>query len=127
SITLDILTEIASLPTYLSSRAKLALDNIVMLHTTERGGRAYQHALNELPESLETLMLVALLGAMTAGIFLFFMQGKGIGKLSMGLITIAVASGLLWVAEIQPQWIAASIILEFFLMVLLIPEPEKQR
>nr|UXX63138.1 polyprotein [dengue virus type 4] len=127
SITLDILTEIATLPTYLSSKAKLALDNIVMLHTTEKGGRAYQHALNELPESLETLMLVALLGAMTAGIFLFFMQGKGIGKLSMGLIAIAVASGLLWVAEIQPQWIAASIILEFFLMVLLIPEPEKQR
>nr|QVJ82483.1 polyprotein [dengue virus type 4]UDI89625.1 polyprotein [dengue virus type 4] len=127
SPTMDILTEVASLPTFLSSRAKQALDNIVMLHTSERGGRAYQHALNELPDSLETLMLIALLACMTGGIFLFFMQGRGIGKLSLGLVAIAVASVLLWVAEMPPQWIAASIILEFFLMVLLVPEPEKQR
>nr|ANS59173.1 polyprotein [dengue virus type 2] len=127
SLTLNLITEMGRLPTFMTQKAKNALDNLAVLHTAEAGGRAYNHALSELPETLETLLLLTLLATVTGGIFLFLMSGKGIGKMTLGMCCIITASILLWYAQIQPHWIAASIILEFFLIVLLIPEPEKQR
>nr|ANY58849.1 polyprotein [dengue virus type 2]ART85716.1 polyprotein [dengue virus type 2] len=127
STTLNLIAELGRLPTYMTQKTRDALDNLAVLHTAEEGGRAYQHAISELPETLETLLLLCLLATVSGGVFLFLMSGKGIGKMSMGLGCIITASGLLWYAQIQPHWIAASIILEFFLIVLLIPEPEKQR
>nr|QGW05376.1 polyprotein [dengue virus type 2] len=127
SLTLNLITEMGRLPTFMTQKARNALDNLAVLHTAEVGGKAYTHALSELPETLETLLLLTLLAAVTGGIFLFLMSGKGIGKMTLGMCCIITASILLWYAQIQPHWIAASIILEFFLIVLLIPEPEKQR
>nr|ADU76233.1 polyprotein [dengue virus type 2] len=127
SLTLNLITEMGRLPTFMTQKARNALDNLAVLHTAEAGGRAYNHALSELPETLETLLLLTLLATVTGGIFLFLMSGKGIGKMTLGMCCIITASILLWYAQIQPHWIAASIILEFFLIVLLIPEPEKQR
>nr|NP_739588.2 Nonstructural protein NS4A [dengue virus type 2] len=127
SLTLNLITEMGRLPTFMTQKARDALDNLAVLHTAEAGGRAYNHALSELPETLETLLLLTLLATVTGGIFLFLMSGRGIGKMTLGMCCIITASILLWYAQIQPHWIAASIILEFFLIVLLIPEPEKQR
>nr|QTX93350.1 polyprotein [dengue virus type 3] len=127
SIALDLVTEIGRVPSHLAHRTRNALDNLVMLHTSEHGGRAYRHAVEELPETMETLLLLGLMILLTGGAMLFLISGKGIGKTSIGLICVIVSSGMLWMADIPLQWIASAIVLEFFMMVLLIPEPEKQR
>nr|UVK35469.1 polyprotein [dengue virus type 1] len=127
SVSGDLILEIGKLPQHLTLKAQNALDNLVMLHNSEQGGKAYRHAMEELPDTIETLMLLALIAVLTGGVTLFFLSGKGLGKTSIGLLCVMASSALLWIASVEPHWIAASIILEFFLMVLLIPEPDRQR
>ncbi|PCQ13472.1 hypothetical protein CQA34_28915, partial [Klebsiella pneumoniae] len=68
SMTMNLITELGRLPTFMTQKARNALDNLAVLHTAEAVGRAYNHALNELPETLETLLMLTLLATVTGRI-----------------------------------------------------------
>ncbi|MCE7772619.1 hypothetical protein DYY90_00100, partial [Pseudomonas aeruginosa] len=71
--------------------------------------------MEELPDTIETLMILALIAVLTGEGTLFFLAGRGLWKTSIGLLCVMASSVLLWMASVEPHWIAASIILEFFL------------
>ncbi|AAV34157.1 flavivirus polyprotein [Kokobera virus] len=124
---LSILDLIAVLPSHLNLRLQEALDTAAILSRSEPGSRSYKAALENSPEMIETFLLCALVCLMTIGLVVVLVRGKGPGKLAFGMVSIGVMTWLLWSAGVDPGKIAAAVILVFLLLVVLIPEPEKQR
>nr|AIU94739.1 polyprotein [Aroa virus] len=123
----SLLEVVGMLPRHFSEKGTDALDNLKILMTSDPNGRAYKHAVAELPETLETILLITMLTVASLSVFLLLMRQKGIGKMGLGLVVLVATGGLLMMAEVAPAKIAGVIILVFLLMVVLIPEPEKQR
>nr|AIU94743.1 polyprotein [Ntaya virus] len=115
------------LPEHFAHRMGESMDNIYMLSTAERGSRAHREALEELPETLETILLITMMALASCGVFLFFVQRRGLGKTGLGAMILMTATVLLWIAEVQPQKIAGILLVSLLLMIVLIPEPERQR
>nr|NP_776019.1 non-structural protein NS4a [West Nile virus] len=104
-----------------------ALDTMYVVATAEKGGRAHRMALEELPDALQTIVLIALLSVMSLGVFFLLMQRKGIGKIGLGGVILGAATFFCWMAEVPGTKIAGMLLLSLLLMIVLIPEPEKQR
>nr|AHF27230.1 polyprotein [Murray Valley encephalitis virus] len=115
------------MPEHFVGKTREALDTMYLVATSEKGGKAHRMALEELPDALETITLIAALGIMTAGFFLLLMQRKGIGKLGLGALVLAVVTFFLWMSDVSGTKIAGVLLLALLMMVVLIPEPEKQR
>nr|AWA45337.1 polyprotein [Bagaza virus] len=115
------------LPEHFAHRMGESMDNLYMLTTSEKGSRAHREALEELPETLETILLITMMTLASCGVFLFFVQRRGLGKTGLGALVLMTVTGLLWVAEVQPQKIAGILLISLLLMIVLIPEPERQR
>nr|NP_722536.1 NS4A [Murray Valley encephalitis virus] len=115
------------MPEHFAGKTREALDTMYLVATSEKGGKAHRMALEELPDALETITLIAALGVMTAGFFLLMMQRKGIGKLGLGALVLVVATFFLWMSDVSGTKIAGVLLLALLMMVVLIPEPEKQR
>ncbi|AGI03959.1 polyprotein [New Mapoon virus] len=122
-----ILDSFATLPSHLGGRFQEALDTAFILARAEPGSRSHKEALGNAPEMLETFLLIALSTLITLGIVMVLVRGKGPGKLAFGMAIIAGMVWLLWTASVHPGKIAAATVIVFLLLIVLIPEPEKQR
>nr|ATG32103.1 polyprotein [Rocio virus] len=117
----------ARMPDYFWTKTMNAADNLYVLATTEKGGRAHRAALEELPDTLETVLLIAMMSLASCGMLALMMQRKGIGKTGMGTAVLTAVTILLWMADVPAPKIAGVLLISFLLMIVLIPEPEKQR
>nr|WHA03979.1 polyprotein [Tembusu virus] len=124
---IGILEVFRMLPDHFAHRMTESMDNIYMLTTAEKGSRAHREALEELPETLETFLLVFMMTVASMGVFLFFVQRRGLGKTGLGAMVMATVTVLLWIAEVPAQKIAGVLLVSLLLMIVLIPEPERQR
>nr|AOO19565.1 polyprotein [Zika virus] len=122
-----VMEALGTLPGHMTERFQEAIDNLAVLMRAETGSRPYKAAAAQLPETLETIMLLGLLGTVSLGIFFVLMRNKGIGKMGFGMVTLGASAWLMWLSEIEPARIACVLIVVFLLLVVLIPEPEKQR
>nr|UBB38803.1 polyprotein [Stratford virus] len=122
-----VMDVISTLPSHLNMRLQEALDTAAILSRSEPGSRSYKAAMENTPEMVETFLLFALVSLITLGVIAILVKGKGPGKLTFGMVAIGGMAWLLWQANVDPGKIAASVILVFLLLVVLIPEPEKQR
>nr|WOE87815.1 polyprotein [Japanese encephalitis virus] len=115
------------MPEHFMGKTREALDTMYLVATAEKGGKAHRMALEELPDALETITLIVAITVMTGGFFLLMMQRKGIGKMGLGALVLTLATFFLWAAEVPGTKIAGTLLVALLLMVVLIPEPEKQR
>nr|NP_775671.1 non-structural protein NS4a [Japanese encephalitis virus] len=115
------------MPEHFMGKTREALDTMYLVATAEKGGKAHRMALEELPDALETITLIVAITVMTGGFFLLMMQRKGIGKMGLGALVLTLATFFLWAAEVPGTKIAGTLLIALLLMVVLIPEPEKQR
>nr|AIU94742.1 polyprotein [Naranjal virus] len=127
TVATGILEGVGKLPEHLGARLKDSIDVLYLAFTAEAGSRPHREAMHELPAALETILVFALLMALTGTTFFLLMRHKGINKMGYGMIVMTAVGGLLWYGNIQAPKIAGILLLTFLLMVVLIPEPEKQR
>nr|YP_009553734.1 NS4A [Kampung Karu virus] len=123
----DLLTVIGGLPGYMNEKWMNAMDTLYILWSGDSSSRAYREAMNSLPEALEVAITVALATIVTLGIFFVLMRSKGMSKMTVGLITMMFASALLLWAEVPAAQVAGLVVVMFILMVVLVPDSEKQR
>nr|WGG62775.1 polyprotein [Trionyx sinensis flavivirus] len=123
----DILTMIGKTPEYMNEKWKTSVDTLFTLVKGEPGTRAYREALNSLPEAIEIGVTIALAAVITLGVFVVLMKSKGMSKMTAGFLTMMAASTLLLWAEVGAPQVAALMVIMFILMVVLIPDSEKQR
>nr|ABD85067.1 polyprotein precursor [West Nile virus] len=124
---IGLIEVLGKMPEHFMGKTWEALDTMYVVATAEKGGRAHRMALEELPDALQTIALIALLSVMTMGVFFLLMQRKGIGKIGLGGAVLGVATFFCWMAEVPGTKIAGMLLLSLLLMIVLIPEPEKQR
>nr|QJW38943.1 polyprotein [Saint Louis encephalitis virus] len=124
---LGMMEVMGRMPNHFWEKTVAAADTLYLLGTSEANSRAHKEALAELPDSLETLLLIGMLCVMSMGTFIFLMNRKGVGKMGLGAFVITLATALLWAAEMPGTQIAGVLLIVFLLMIVLIPEPEKQR
>nr|AID60238.1 polyprotein [Usutu virus] len=115
------------MPEHFAGKTREAFDTMYLVATAEKGGKAHRMALEELPDALETITLIVALAVMTAGVFLLLVQRRGIGKLGLGGMVLGLATFFLWMADVSGTKIAGTLLLALLMMIVLIPEPEKQR
>ncbi|AAV34156.1 polyprotein [Kedougou virus] len=125
--TAGVIDGLAQVPSHLLERFKAAVDTLTVLSTADPAGRAYRHAVGELPETLETIMLFSMLLLVTGGGCLLMMKSKPIGKMTAGLVVTLVAAGLCWQANVSKVVIASGMTVTLLLLIVLVPEPERQR
>nr|YP_009329954.1 nonstructural protein NS4A [Saint Louis encephalitis virus] len=124
---LGMMEVMGRMPNHFWEKTVAAADTLYLLGTSEANSRAHKEALAELPDSLETLLLIGMLCVMSMGTFIFLMNRKGVGKMGLGAFVMTLATALLWAAEVPGTQIAGVLLIVFLLMIVLIPEPEKQR
>nr|YP_009350103.1 polyprotein [Yaounde virus]ABW76843.2 polyprotein [Yaounde virus] len=124
---IGFLEVLGRMPEHFVGKTWDALDTMYLVATAEKGGRAHRAALEELPDALQTITLITMLTVMSLGFFLMLMQRKGLGKMGLGAMVLAAATGFLWMADVSGTKIAGVLLLALLMMVVLIPEPEKQR
>ncbi|ACJ64915.2 polyprotein [T'Ho virus] len=122
-----IIEVMGRMPDFLAEKTLNAVDNLYVLTTSEKGGRAHKEALEELPETIETVILISMVMVASAGMLTFFLYRKGVGKTGLGVLVLGTVTLLLWMAEVPATKIAGVLLISYLLMIVLIPEPEKQR
>nr|YP_009227192.1 nonstructural protein NS4A [Spondweni virus] len=127
TIATGLIEAFGMLPGHMTERFQEAVDNLAVLMRAEAGSRAHRMAAAQLPETMETILLLSLLAFVSLGVFFVLMRAKGLGKMGSGMIVLAGSGWLMWMSEVEPARIACVVIIVFLLMVVLIPEPEKQR
>nr|AYA58334.1 polyprotein [Spondweni virus]AYA58335.1 polyprotein [Spondweni virus]AYA58336.1 polyprotein [Spondweni virus]AYA58337.1 polyprotein [Spondweni virus] len=127
TIATGLIEAFGMLPGHMTERFQEAVDNLAVLMRAEAGSRAHRMAAAQLPETMETILLLSLLAFVSLGVFFVLMRAKGLGKMGFGMIVLAGSGWLMWMSEVEPARIACVVIIVFLLMVVLIPEPEKQR
>ncbi|AAV34152.1 polyprotein [Aroa virus] len=127
SVTTGLLEGVGRLPEHLGQRLKESIDTLYLAFTAEVGSRPHREAMQEMPAALETVLVFFLLMIMTGCTFFLLMRHKGINKMGYGMVVMSAVGGLLWYGNVPAPKIAGILLLTFLLMVVLIPNPEKQR
>ncbi|AHW82954.1 polyprotein [Nhumirim virus] len=124
---MDLLSIVRELPHHMNLKLIDAIDTLMVLHKGDDGGRAYQMAVAKAPEALEMILIIAMASTLTFGVFFMLMRSKGLSKMTLGLGVMVGSSGLLLQAGVPTAQIAGVLIVMFVIMVVLVPEAEKQR
>nr|AUS91146.1 polyprotein [Barkedji virus]AUS91147.1 polyprotein [Barkedji virus] len=115
------------LPAHFQNRLIEALDTLIIISRGDDGSRSYKHAVEHAPEALETLLIVVLLSVLTMGVFILMMKSKGLSKMTLGFMVMVGSTCLLLKAAVPMSQVAGVLIVMFIVMIVLIPEAEKQR
>nr|YP_009433741.1 polyprotein [Potiskum virus]ABI54483.1 polyprotein [Potiskum virus] len=121
---LDILWEV---PNQLGEKIGSSIDTLMILMKSEEGSRAHKLAMQEAPEALTTIILVVLVAMCSLGMVFFLMRPKGIDKMSMAMVTMAVTGYLLSAGGLTHVQVGGCMLVFFVMMVVMIPESGTQR
>nr|WCD39401.1 polyprotein [Ilheus virus] len=123
----SVMEVMGRMPDYFWTKTLNAADNLYVLATANKGGRAHQAALEELPDTVETILLMTMMCVASLGMFALMVHRRGLGKTGLGTLVLATVTVLLWISDVPAPKIAGVLLIAFLLMIVLIPEPEKQR
>nr|YP_009333112.1 nonstructural protein NS4A [Cacipacore virus] len=118
---------VGKMPQHFATKTTEAMDTMYMLFTAEKGGRAHRAALEELPEALQTIALITMLVLMSGGVMFLLIQRRGIGKIGLSAMTMLTVTIMMWWAGVSGVKISGTLLVSLLMVVVLVPEPEKQR
>nr|YP_009344961.1 polyprotein [Bouboui virus]ABI54473.1 polyprotein [Bouboui virus] len=115
------------LPVQMVTKFTQSIDTVSILLSAEEGTRAHKAALRDAPEAFVMIALTTMLTCCSAGLLFMLMRPKATNKMSMAMLTMAVAGYLLNLGGMTHTQVGCILLIFFLIMVVIIPESGTQR